>query len=202
MITVHHLNQSRSMRVIWLLEELGLDYEVVNHQRDSQTMLAPESLKQVHPLAKAPVVVDGDTTLCESGAVMEYLLDQAGDSKLRPAKDAANYYHYLEWLHFAEGSLSLPVISSLILGMEERTGDKPMDGYIAKELALDFAYIESRLAENAYFAGEEFTAADVMMTFLLQGANARDMLTNYPHTLSYLKQIEQRKAYLLAKSYG
>ncbi|MGB1299243.1 MAG: glutathione S-transferase family protein [Psychrobium sp.] len=202
MITVHHLNQSRSMRVIWLLEELGLDYEVVNHQRDPQTMLAPESLKQVHPLAKAPVVIDGNTTLCESGAVLEYLLDQAGDSKLRPAKDAANYYHYLEWLHFAEGSLSLPVISSLILGMEERTGDKPMDGYIAKELALDFAYIESRLATNAYFAGEEFTAADVMMTFLLQGAKARDMLTSYPHTLSYLKQIEQRKAYLLAKSYG
>jgi len=142
MITIHHLNKSRSTRVIWLLEELNMPYNIVNHERDSQTGLAPESLKKIHPLAKAPIIVDNDVTLCESGAIMGYILNQASNDTLRPKIDSAQYYQYLEWLHFAEGSLSLPIISSLLMSMETREGNKPLDGYIAKELQLDFSYID------------------------------------------------------------
>ena len=202
MIKVHHLNQSRSERVIWLLEELALPYEVIHHQRDPQTMLAPKSLQQVHPLAKAPVVEDGETVLCESGAVMEYLLDKIEHTPLRPEKEASNYYAYLEWLHFAEGSFSLPVITSLLLGMETREQSQPIDGYIAKELALDLAHIETRLSNNLYFAGDEFSAADIMMTFLLLGAQSRGLLQERPNTEQFLKRMQERPAFKVAKTYG
>ncbi|MDC2887713.1 glutathione S-transferase family protein [Psychrosphaera sp. 1_MG-2023] len=202
MITVHHLNASRSKRVLWLLEELQLPYDVVKHQRDPVTQLAPDSLKQVHPLAKAPVIVDGELTLCESGAVMEYLLDQDPQNRLRPVARSQEYYHYLEWLHFAEGSLSLPVITSLFMTMEGRDGTKPMDGYIAKEIALDFSYIESTLTQRPYFAGDNFTAADIMMTIMLEIAGKRGMLEGRTNTLAYLTTMQSRAAYQAAFSQG
>ncbi|PKF63781.1 glutathione S-transferase family protein [Psychromonas sp. psych-6C06] len=195
MITVHHLNASRSQRVLWLLAELDIAYELVNHQRDPKTQLAPESLKAIHPLAKAPVIVDGALTLCESGAVVEYILNKYAQGRLRPAINDANYYAYLEWMHFAEGSLSLPLITLLFMGMERREGELPMDGYVAKEIALDFDYIESVLSQRAYFAGEMFTAADIMMTFMLEIANKLGILQGRPYTLTYLKKVQQRDAY-------
>jgi len=202
MITVHHLNQSRSSRVIWLLEELQLPYQIVNYQRDETTRLAPASLGEVHPLNKAPVVVDGDIVLCESGAVMEYIIDQDEDKRLRPEAGTAEYYRYLEWLHFAEGSLSLPLITNLFMQMEERGGTQAMDGYIAKEIALDFAYIESTLSDASYFAGEAFTAADIMMTFMLEIAALQGILEGRESTKAYLERIQQRPAYQKAKSFG
>lgn len=202
MITVHHLNQSRSSRVIWLLEELQLPYQIVNYQRDETTRLAPASLGEVHPLNKAPVVVDGDIVLCESGAVMEYIIDQDEDKRLRPEAGTAEYYRYLEWLHFAEGSLSLPLITNLFMQMEERDGTQAMDGYIAKEIALDFAYIESTLSDVSYFAGEAFTAADIMMTFMLEIAASQGILEGRESTKAYLERIQQRPAYQKAKSFG
>lgn len=202
MITVHHLNQSRSKRVLWLLEELNTPYQLVKHQRDETTHLAPDSLRRIHPLAKAPVIVDGDLTLCESGAVMEYILNQDSQQRLRPALEASSYYHYLEWLHFAEGSLGLPVLTRLFMGMEKRDNQQPMDGYIAKELALDFAYIESRLIANPYFAGVEFSAADIMMTIMLEIASTMDLLADYPQTLEFLQTMQQRPAYQRAASHG
>lgn len=202
MITVHHLNASRSKRALWLLEELQLPYNVVKHQRDPVTQLAPESLKQVHPLAKAPVIVDGELTLCESGAVMEYLLDQDPQNRLRPVARTSEYYQYLEWLHFAEGSLSLPVITSLFMTMEERDGTKPMDGYIAKEIALDFSYIESTLTQRTYFAGNNFTAADIMMTIMLEIAGKRGLLEGRTNTLVYLIAMQSRPAYQAAFCQG
>ncbi|MCJ8319469.1 MAG: glutathione S-transferase, partial [Colwellia sp.] len=141
MITVHHLNKSRSRRVIWLLEELGMPYRLINHLRDPLTRLAPKSLQAIHPLAKAPIMVDGDMVICESGAIIEYILNQSSEHQLRPAINNCDYYRYLEWLHFAEGSLALPVISKMLMQMETREGTQPLDGYIAKELALDFSYI-------------------------------------------------------------
>jgi len=202
MITVHHLNESRSRRVLWLLEELKTAYKLVNHQRDAQTHLAPDSLKRVHPLAKAPVIVDGDITLCESGAVIEYILNTYAQKRLRPAINSPEYYQYLEWLHFAEGSLSLPVITSIFMQMESREGTQPMDGYIAKEIALDFSYIEKTLQSRAYFAGNDFSAADIMMTFMLEIADKRGLLDERLHTQHYLKKIQQRKAYQTALALG
>ncbi|ATC96563.1 glutathione S-transferase family protein [Pseudoalteromonas tunicata] len=202
MLTVHHLNQSRSKRVLWLLEELGMAYQRVDHQRDANSRLAPASLKAIHPLGKAPVIVDGDITLCESGAVLEYILDQAGDSALRPARGSADYYRYLEWSHFAEGSLALPVITSLLLTMESRSGTQPLDGYIGKEKQVDFSYIEATLTSRPYFAGDNFTAADIMMAVMLEFAANLGLLADYPHTLAYLKTMQQRPAYQTAAQIG
>jgi len=200
MITVHHLNQSRSTRVLWLLEELETPYEVVKHERDPQTRLAPASLKAIHPLSKAPVIVDDNITLCESGAVMEYILDKYADQRLRPSADDKEYYAYLEWLHFAEGSLALPVISTMLMGMEER-GGKPLDGYIQKELHLDFSYIEARLTEVDFFAGSRFSAADIMMSIVLSMANNLSLLKAYPNTQAYLVRMHQRAAFQRAAAY-
>lgn len=203
MITVHHLNRSRSKRILWLLEELGMSYNLVEHQRDPVTHLAPESLKQVHPLAKAPIIVDGDITLCESGVIMEYILDKASKSQqttgqqntLRPNQSAPNYYQYLEWMYFAEGSLALPVIASVMMKMEERSGSMPMDGYIGKEVNLDFSYIDKTLEQNDYFAGEEFTAADIMMAIILEMAEPYGLLENRLNIQAFLKRVQQRTAY-------
>jgi glutathione S-transferase len=202
MITVHHLNESRSRRVIWLLEELKTPYDLVKHQRDKITQLAPKSLKAIHPLAKAPVIVDGDITLCESGAVMEYIVNNDSQSRLRPELNTVAYYQYLEWLHFAEGSLSLPVITSLFLQMENRNGTQAMDDYIAKEVELDFSYIESVLNTRQFFAGDEFSAADIMMTVMLEIAQKLGLLKGRVNTLNYLEKIQTRSAYLKALSLG
>ncbi len=201
MITVHHLNQSRSKRVLWLLEELKTPYQIVIHQRDQQTHLAPDTLKAVHPLGKAPMIKDNQITLCESGAIMEYLLSKAANSTLQPQRNSANYYSYLEWLHFAEGSLALPVITQLFLNMEKRNG-QPLDNYIAKELALDLTYIDATLASHPYFAGDEFTAADIMMRIVLEFADNIKLLTDYPNIRTYLNKVQQRDAYRAIEHYG
>ena len=202
MLVVHHLNKSRSKRVLWLLEELKLPYERIDHQRHPVTHLAPESLKAIHPLAKAPVIVEGDITVCESSAVLEYILDKDAENRLRPLKGSKAYYRYLEWSHFAEGSLGLPVMCKLFMGMEERSGDQAMDGYIAKEVALDFNYIESVLAEREYFAGDEFTGADIMMTIMLEISASLGLLDGFAHTKSYLDKVQARPAYIKAASVG
>ncbi len=214
MLTVHHLNQSRSKRILWLLEELQMPYQKVDHQRDAQTHLAPDTLKAVHPLSKAPVIVDrlndsseGEITLCESSTIMEYILDKneqnpVTDKVLRPKAGTKEYYQYLEWSHFAEGSLAMPVMFKLFMAMESRNGDQPMDGYVAKEVALDFSYIESTLAQYEYFAGCEFTAADIMMTIILEIAANSGLLKGYEKTQAYLTRVQQRPAYQKAASFG
>jgi glutathione S-transferase len=202
MLTVHHLNKSRSKRVLWLLEELGMPYQRIDYQRDAQTNLAPSSLKAVHALSKAPIIVDGDITLCESSTIMEYILDKDIENRFRPEKGSKKYYQYLEWSHFAEGSLALPVMFTLFMGMETRNGDQIMDGYIAKEVALDFGYIESTLAKRDYFSGAEFTAADIMMQTMLEIASKLGLLKEREKTFAYLEKIQQRSAYRKAASFG
>ncbi|OUL56408.1 glutathione S-transferase family protein [Pseudoalteromonas ulvae] len=202
MITLHHLNQSRSQRIVWLLEELGTPYELVHHQRDPITRLAPPSLHQVHPLGKAPILSDNTLILCESAAIIEYLLDTDDNNALRPEKGTHAYYSYLQWMHFAEGSLALPLITNMLMGMEDRDGKQPMDGYIKKELNLDLAFIEMTLSKQAYFAGEHFSAADIMMTFLLNIAANAMLLEQHPHTRAYLTKVQQRPAYAKAQQQG
>jgi glutathione S-transferase len=179
-----------------------MPYNIVKHQRDPLTNLAPESLKLIHPLAKAPIIVDGEVTLCESGAVMEYILNHATASNLRPSIDSNEYYHYLEWLHFAEGSLSLPVITTLLMSMETREGTQPLDGYIAKENHLDFSYIENTLTVRRYFAGDSFSAADIMMAVILEIAESIGLLDSKDKTKDYLVTIRKRPAYQKAAQLG
>jgi glutathione S-transferase len=202
MITVHHLNKSRSKRVLWLLEELEMPYQRIDYQRNAKTNLAPESLKAIHPLNKAPIIVDGDITLCESSTIIEYILDQDVEKRLRPEKGTKEYYQYLEWSHFAEGSLALPVMFTLFMGMETRSGDQEMDGYIAKEVAVDFGYIESTLVDRDYFAGAQFTAADIMMQVMLEIAGILGLLKGRDKTLAYLAKVQERSAYIKAASFG
>ncbi|PCI63515.1 MAG: glutathione S-transferase [Gammaproteobacteria bacterium] len=202
MITIHHLKKSRSKRVIWLLEELGIPYNIINHQRDPISNLAPKSLALIHPLAKAPIIVDGKITLCESGAIMEYILNKTTSNQLRPAINSAEYYQYLEWLHFAEGSLALPVISTLLMQMKKRDGTSPLDRYIAKEISVDFSYIDQTLSKQSYFAGNTFTAADIMMTIMLEIANSLKLLNDKTNIKNYLTNIQKRKAYQLVVSHG
>jgi len=202
MLTVHHLNQSRSKRVLWLLEELQMPYKRIDYQRDATTRMAPESLKEIQPLGKAPVMVDGDVVLCESSAVMEYIINQDEQQRLRPTQGSAEYYQYLEWSHFAEGSLGLPVITDLFMKMEPRNGKQPMDAYIAKENSVNFDYIESTLSQRPYFAGDNFTAADIMMTIILEIAGKGGLLEGKENTLKYLAKMQQRTAYQKAASFG
>ena len=202
MLKVHHLNRSRSTRSLWLLEELSMPYEIVHHTRDAKTGLAPASLGEVHPLNKSPVIEHNDLVICESGAILEYILDQDTQHRLRPSKDDATYYRYLEWLHFAEGSFALPVIVSMIMQMDQHDGSPLLKGYVSKELKLDLSYIDDTLSKHTYFAGNEFTSADIMMATLLDYASSLKLLENRPHISRYLNDIHSRPAYQKAKSLG
>src|SRR5450432_722833 len=173
MITVHHLNNSRSQRVLWLLEELGVDYEVKRYERDAKTMLAPPALLAVHPLGKSPVIVDGEVTVAESGAIVEYLVDKYGAGCLIPAAGSAERLRYTYWLHYAEGSIMPPLLLKLVFG---RVASNPApwpisaiarkiattvdSSFIAPNLKRHLDYMEAELNEHTWFAGEEFTAAD------------------------------------------
>ncbi len=202
MLTVHHLNQSRSRRVLWLLEELEMPYQRVDHQRDAKTFLAPASLRAVHPLGKSPAIVDGDLTLCESSTVMEYIIDRDPKHRLRPQAGTKAYYQYMEWSHFAEGSLALPTMCKLFMGLETRAGDQTMDTYIAKGTELHYGYIDSVLAERAHFAGTEFTAADIMMVIMLEIADSIGLLEGRANIQAYLAKMKRRPAYQKAASFG
>ena len=216
MITVHHLNNSRSQRVLWLLEELALPYEVRRYQRDAKTMLAPPELKAVHPLGKSPVISEGAATVAESGAIIEYLLDRAGDSALRPAPGTPEALRYRYWLHYAEGSAMTPVLLKLIFSRIPR---QPMPFFVkpvAKAIAggalknfvdpqvkLHLDYMEGELAKSEWFAGSQFSAADIQMSFPIEAAAARGGLdSRWPKLHAFLQRIHARPAYRKALEAG
>ena len=215
MITVHHLNNSRSQRVLWLLEELGLPYEIQHYQRNPATNLAPPELLQVHPLGKSPVITDGEAAVAETGAIVEYLVDKAG-GRLKPAHGTPQQRRYTYWLHFAEGSAMSPLLLSLILGRIRKAGpffvrpvtrkiaDTVMASFVAPNIQRQLAYMESELATRAWFAGEEFSAADVMMSFPLEVAVVRGGLdaTTHPKLADWLARIHARPAYQAALQRG
>ena len=215
MITVHHLNNSRSQRVLWLLEELGLDYEIKFYQREP-SMRAPASLKVVHPLGKSPVVTDGGNTIAETGAIVEYLLDGYGKGRLVPPPDTPARLRYTYWLHYAEGSLMPPLlmrlIASRIVGPQVPWFARPVarriaktlnDTFIGPSIKLHLDFVESELTKNAWFAGDEFTAADVMMSFPLEAAAARGGLDqSRPKIWDWLQRIHARPAYQRALDKG
>jgi glutathione S-transferase len=201
MIQVHHLNNSRSQRVLWLLEELGVDYEIVKHQRDAETNLAPESLEAVHPLGKSPLVVDGDTVVIESGAIIEYLVREYGNGKLVPKDGTPEALRHLQLMHYAEGSAMLPLMLRLYTG---RLGEAaaPLAPRIDSEIQRHIGYLESLLEGRDWFVGDELGAADIQLSFAVQAARMLHGLDEFPNLAAYLDRIQARPAYRRAIERG
>ena len=216
MITVHHLNNSRSQRILWLLEELGLEYEIKKYQRDPKTMLAPPELKAVHPLGKSPVITDGDTVVAESGAIVEYLVERYGNGRLAPAAGTPDKLKYTYFLHFAEGSAMSPLLMKLVFDRVENgpmpffvkpiaraIARKVKEGFINPNIQAQLDYLESELAARPWFAGQEFSAADIQMSFPLEAATARGGLgAQYPNLFAFVQRIHARPAYQRALTRG
>ena len=199
MIVVHHLNESRSQRILWLLEELGLDYEVRHYQRHPTTRLAPPELTAVHPLGKSPVVQVDGMTLIESGAIVDYLLRHHGGRALRPAADSSDFELYQLWLHYAEGSAMLPLLLKLYVS---RLGDAgaPLKPRIDSELANHLGYVDRALQGREWLVGNVFSGADVQMSFV--GEAARGLRTSYPALDAWVRRFQQRPAYRRALERG
>ncbi|MGZ8291345.1 MAG: glutathione S-transferase family protein [Telluria sp.] len=216
MIIVHHLNNSRSQRILWLLEEIGLDYEIRKYQRDPKTMLAPPELKAVHPLGKSPVISDGDIVVAESGAIIEYLTAKPGGERFVPPAGSPERLRYTFCLHFAEGSAMPPLLMKLVFDRIETTRmpffAKPIARGIAQKVKKQFimpniernlAFLESELQKSTWFAGEEFSAADIQLSFVIEAAASRGGLgEDYPKLTEYLKRIHARPAYQRALERG
>ena len=217
MITVHHLNHSRSQRILWLLEELGLPYELRRYERDPRTLLAPPELRKVHPLGKSPVVTDGDLTLAESGAIVEYLADRYGDGRLLPAPGTHERLRCTYWLHYAEGSAMPPLLLKLVFSRLARSpapffvrpllrsiAAKTQRVFVDPQLKTHLDYLESTLAAHPWFGGDRFTAADIQMSFPLEAAASRAGLTeaSYPRLRDFLQRIHARPAYQRAVERG
>jgi len=215
-IVVHHLNNSRSQRVLWLLEELGLPYEVRRYQRDPQTMLAPPELRAVHPLGKSPVIEDGELTLAESGAILEYLAGRYGEGRFAPAAGTPERLRYSYWMHYAEGSAMPPLLLKLVFNRIE-SGPMPffvrpvargiarrvLGTFVEPNIARHLDYMEGELAARPWFAGEAFSAADIQMSFPLEAAAARGGLDGRrPNLTGFLERIHARPAYQRALESG
>jgi len=216
MIIVHHLNNSRSQRIIWLLEELRVDYEIQRYERDKTTMRAPASLRAVHPLGKSPVITDGDIVVAESGAIVEYLVEHYGKGRLIPAAGSADRLNYTYWLHFAEGTAMSPLLMKLVFNRVE-TAPMPFfvrpiakkiastvkSSFINPEITQQLDYMEKEIAKSGWFAGKSFSAADIQMSFPLEAAASRGGLdARYPKLTDFLQRIHARPAYKRALERG
>ena len=216
MITVHHLENSRSQRILWLLEELGLEYEIRNYKRHPQTSLAPPELTKIHALGKAPVITDGDTTVAESGAIIEYLVNEYDDGRLRPADGTPARLAYTYWLHYAEGSFMPLMIVSLIMSRIENSpmpffvkpiargiAAKVRASYLEPNVKRHLDFMEASLGRSTWFCGDELTAADIQMSFALDAAEVRtDLAAHYPRLAAFLERMRARPAYLAALKKG
>lgn len=200
MIVVHHLNNSRSQRILWLLEELGATYEIKHYQR-MDNRLAPPELKAVHPLGKSPVITDGGLTIAESGAITDYLIERYGDGRFAPAKGSAEWWTYAQWLHFAEGSAMTPLLLALYTGM---LGDAaaPLRPRIEDQMRSNLSYMSTELGERPFMLGFELTGADIMLGFVLEASGARGPLADYPNLVAYLQRLQARPAYQVALEKG
>lgn len=201
MITVHHLNDSRSQRILWLLEELDQPYEVVLYHRDATTRYAPPELKKVHPLGKAPVMIDGDLLIHESGAIVEYLVRTFGKGGMAPAPGTKDFIDYLEWMHYAEGSAMLPLLIRLYVSRLGDAGD-PLNPRIESETKNHFSYMNDHMKGREFFVGDSLTGADIMMSFPMEAAKLRGILDSYPNLGDFVTRIQARPAYLAALEKG
>ncbi|MBI1359450.1 MAG: glutathione S-transferase [Alphaproteobacteria bacterium] len=214
MITVHHLNNSRSQRVLWMLEELGVRYEVKRYERDKATMLAPTELKAIHPLGKSPIISENGQTIAETGAIIEYILEHYGQGRLVPRPYTPEHYRFVYWLHYAEGSAMTPLLLKLVFTRIPQNAPPLLRGLIGSvmkqanarladpQLRTHIDYWDSELAKSEWFAGREFTAADIMMSFPLEAAAARADAKSRPMVKSFLDRIHARPAYQAALKTG
>ena len=215
MIVVHHLNNSRSQRVLWLLEELGVPYEVKRYERDAKTMLAPPELRAVHPLGKSPVITDGDKTVAETGAIVEYLVGTYGDGRLIPPAGTDHRLRYTYWLHFAEGSAMPPLVMTLVFSaipprvpffirpVAKLISDNVQKNFLRPNIDAQLDLMNNELTKSPWFAGTDFTAADVMMSFPVEAAGTRgNGLGSRPKLTAWLAQIHARPGYSAALKRG
>jgi len=215
MIVVHHLENSRSQRILWLLEELGVPYEIKLYKRDPKTMRGPAELRAVHPLGKSPVVTDGDVTVAESGAIIEYLVETYGAGRLEPPAGSAERRLYRYYLHFAEGSMMSPLLMKLVFTrlpsgvpglirpIARAISGKALSSFVQPQIDQMLAFLEGELGARDWFAGNEMTAADIQMSFPLEGAAARGGLdARYPRLKDWLARIHARPAYKKALERG
>lgn len=195
MIKLHHLNQSRSLRILWLLEELGQPYEVVSYQRDATTHLAPESLKQVHPLGKSPVIELDGQVVAESVAITELLIDRFAADTLRPAPDSVEYAQYLQWMNFAESSLMVPMLLELFTQAAGVADNEFLKGYIAKEKKNLLSYLNDEFEGKSFIVADKLTGADFMLSFDLIMLEQRGILAQYPNIAAYAQQLAKLDSY-------
>ena len=194
MLTVHHLNNSRSQRILWLLEELGTPYEIVRYQRNAQTRLAPPELKAVHPLGKSPVITDGDVRIAESGAIVDYIIRRYGKGAMMPAAGSADYEVYNEWLHYSEGSAMLPLMLNLYVSRLKEAG-APLHPRIDSEIANHLGYVDRALQGREFFIGQSLSGADIQMSFVSEMAKVFDKLGPYPNLAAWLTRMHARRAF-------
>jgi glutathione S-transferase len=194
MLTLHHLNDSRSQRILWLLEELGLPYEMKRYQRNAETRLAPPELKEIHPLGKSPVITDGERTIAESGAIVDYVIRRYGKGAMMPTAGSAEYEAYNEWLHYAEGSAMLPLMLNLYVGRLKEAG-APLHPRIDSELANHLGYVDRALAGRDFFVGPSLTGADIQMSFVAEMAKVFGKLEPYPNLAAWLERMHARPAF-------
>jgi len=198
-IVVHHLNNSKSQRVLWALEELGLDYEIVFYYRNPG--FAPPEMKKIHPLGKAPAVEIDDAVMAESGAIVEFLVDRYGEGRLSPDRASASYGHYIEMMHYPEGSFSMPVVFPLFIGAFG-VQNEAFQGYAQQQIALQLDYVSGLLKGRNYLIDNRFTAADLQITFILQTARGLGFLGDRPDLMAYVDRLEDRPAYKRAIERG
>ena len=201
MITIHHLNDSRSQRVLWLLEELGVPYEIEHYQRDATTRLAPPELKAVHPLGKSPVMTDEHATIIESGAIIDHIVRRHGGGRLAPSTDSADYDAYVQWMHYAEGSAMLPLLLKMYVARLGEAG-APLAPRIDGEIANHLGYVGSALAGRDWLIGDDLTAADIQMSFVGEVAGAYGLRAHYPAIDAWVKRFQARDAYRRALDKG
>src|ERR1700744_3606433 len=201
MIIVHHLDDSRSQRILWLLEELGLPYEIRQHKRDPETRLAPPELKLIHALGKSPVIEDGGRVIAESGAIIDYVLRHHGDGRLAPATSDPKYDYYMHWMHYAERS-GMPALIIRINVARVGEAAAPALPRLDEEIALQLCYLESALEGRAYIMGDEFSAADIQLSFIGELAGARFGIEGYPNLKAWVQRFQARPAYQAALAKG
>jgi glutathione S-transferase len=194
MLTLHHLNDSRSQRILWLLEELGLPFEMKRYQRDAKTRLAPPELTAVHPLGKSPVITDGDVTIAESGAIVDYIIRTYGKGTMMPAVGSADYEAYNEWLHYSEGSAMLPLMLNLYVSRLKEAG-APLHPRIDSEMKNHLGYVDGALKGREFFVGKSLTGADIQMSFVGEMAKVFDKIGPYPNLAGWLSRMHARPAF-------
>lgn len=216
MLTVHHLDNSRSQRVLWLLEELGVPHEIRKYRRDPKTLLAPPELRAVHPLGKSPVIEDDGQVIAESGAIIEYLVDRYDTGRLAPPRGTPERLRFNYWLHYAEGSAMPPLLLKLVAAriatapmpffarpVARQIAGKLQSAFVDPQLALHLGYANDALARTGWFVGEAFSAADIQMSFPMEAAMARSGLAErLPHVAAFVERIRQRPAYRRALERG